>query len=68
MWFYIGVFVTLGIFALSRALRSDESLSIALRVIGGVVGGAVVCVGIVGLAYRIRFKRLLHRARGSSWM
>lgn len=65
--FYALAFVTLGIFAVADAFRHDEILNIAFRAIAGVVGAVAVAMGVVGMVYGIRARRV-RRRNERSWM
>jgi hypothetical protein len=60
--FYAGAFVSLGLFALARAVRHQDMLRIIAKGFAGAVGAVAVTCGVIGYSYSVRARRTARRA------
>jgi hypothetical protein len=55
--FYAGFLITMGLFAVARAVRHHEILAVAAKTIAGVAGAIAVAMGVIGARYWHRYRR-----------
>ena len=59
--FYAGAFLSLGLFAVARAVRHHDTLCVIAKGCAGVVGAIAVTCGVIGYAYSVRARRTARR-------